>query len=129
MTSVPPPTTRPIVRGYYDAWSRGDIATVHQYFADQVDFTGALRHGKTAAEYLDALATFSKLITGENRLISELYGEHEATLIYEAQTVAGPIRIAEHLRLIDDKITGVLLILDPAPLVAFRASKAEQQNA
>jgi hypothetical protein len=116
-----------IVRGYFDAWSRGDIAASRQYLAGDLAFVGALKRGNSAAEYLDALSGFRKLITTGNNLISELYGDNEATLIYESQTVAGPIRIAEHLRLASGKISSIMLILDPTALLAFRAEQAARQ--
>jgi hypothetical protein len=118
-----PPDICQFVLGYFDAWSEGDIAAVRTYLADDVTFAGPIKRGDTAEEYLDALGGFRKLITDGNNLISALYGINEATLIYVSQTVAGPIRIAEHLRLVNGKISSITLILDPTPLLAFRAAQ------
>ena len=125
MTVATPTQTREIVRAYYDAWSRRDVEAASQYFAENLDFTGALRRGSTAAEYVDVLNTFLKLVTSGNDLISELYGDNEATLIYDSHTVAGTIRIAEHIRVADGTISAVNLILDPTAIVAFRASRGQ----
>ncbi len=122
------PDLRQTIRGYYDAWSRGDLDALPAYFAEQVAFEGVLKRGTTAADYLEALAGFAKLLTGANTLLSELYGEGEAMLFYESQTVAGPIRIVEHLRVTDGTISAVTLILDPTPLLAFRAAQAANQS-
>ena len=118
-----PPDTRQFVLGYFDTWSKGDVGAVRAYLADDVTFVGPIKRGDTAEEYLDALGSFRKLITDGNNLISALYGTDEATLIYVSQTVAGPIRIAEHLRLANGKISSIILILDPTPLLAFRAAQ------
>jgi len=117
--------TRQIVRGYFDAWTSGDLQAAGEYFADDLAFSGSLKQLKGAAEYLATLGDYRKLVTGGNDLISELYGDGEATLIYDSHTVAGTIRIAEHLRVADGKITSILLILDPTALRAFRAAAGQ----
>ncbi|WP_211370224.1 hypothetical protein [Nonomuraea turkmeniaca] len=50
-------------------------------------------------------------------LISELYGDAEATLVYDVHTAtpAGTQRTAEHFRLRGGKISEILLIFDAAP--------------
>ncbi|MER7502807.1 hypothetical protein AB0L05_06190 [Nonomuraea pusilla] len=50
-------------------------------------------------------------------LISGLYGEPEATLVYDVHTAtpAGTQRTAEHFRLTDGRITSIMLIFDSAP--------------
>jgi hypothetical protein len=114
--------TRQIVRDYFDAWTHGDVSASGRYFADDLTVSGTLKHINGAADYLIALSDFRKLVTTGNDLISELYGDAEATLIYDSHTVAGVIRIAEHIRLTDGKISSIILILDPTALRASRAS-------
>lgn len=119
--------TRQIVRAYFDAWTQGNIASVGQYLADDLTFSGSVKSLSGAANYLAALGDFCKLATGGTDLISELYGENEATLIYESHTVAGLMRIVEHIRLTDGKVSSILLIFDPTALRAFKAKAAAGQ--
>jgi hypothetical protein len=113
---------RQIVRGYFDAWTRGDVLAAGQYLADHFTFFGALKSLDSAAEYLATLSDYRKLVTTGNNVISELYGDDEATLIYDSHTLAGTIRIAEHIRLTDGQISSIILILDPTALRAFKAA-------
>jgi len=117
--------TRQIVRAYFDTWTRGDVPAAGQYLADDLAFTGTLRTLNGVAEYLAALNDFRKLISAGIDLISELYGDDEATLIYSAHTVAGAMRIAEHIRLTDGKISSIIVILDPTALRAFKAAAGQ----
>jgi ketosteroid isomerase-like protein len=119
--------TRQIVRAYFDAWTQGDVAAVGQYLADDLSFSGSVKSLNSAADYLVALGNFRKLVTNGTDLISELYGESEATLVYESQTVAGTIRLAEHIRLSGGKISSILLIFDPTALLAFKARASASQ--
>ncbi len=56
-------------------------------------------------------------------MISELYGESEATLVYDVHTAtpAGTQRTAEHFRLGDGKITSIMLIFDATPWQPMKA--------
>ncbi len=125
MTKSNPTGTRAIVRAYYDAWSTGDMAGAGETLADEVvnpaAFNGYTDAPVTRAAYLEVLSTFYKGVTGFD-LISELYGDDEATLVYDVHTAtpAGTIRSAEHFRLRDGRIHTVVLIFDtgrrnPAP--------------
>lgn len=66
--------------------------------------------------YLRNHRGFQKLVK-HVRLISELYGQDEATLIYDQETgtPAGVQRTAEHFRIVNGKIASILLIFDSAP--------------
>lgn len=120
------PTTNHIVRSYFDAWSTGDIAPLHELLATDLVFAGPIKQGQSANVYLEVLSTFQRLITSGIDLQSELYGDDQATLIYTAHTVAGDILIAEHIRLTNAKIATIRLIFDPTPILAFRAAQAVQ---
>ena len=119
--------TRQVVRAYFDAWTQGDVATASQYLADDLTFSGSVRNLNNAADYVVALRDFRKLVTNGNDLVSELYGDTEATLVYESHTVAGTIRMAEHIRLTDGKISSIILIFDPTALLAFKAKALADQ--
>ncbi len=116
--------TRQIVRAYFDAWTRGDIAACGQYFADDLVFEGALSKLNSAADYLVSLGNFRRLLTTGNDLLSELYGDTEAMLLYDSHTVAGTIRIAERILLTGDKISSIILLFDPRALLAFKEAQA-----
>ncbi|MER7582351.1 hypothetical protein [Kitasatospora sp. NPDC097691] len=58
-------------------------------------------------------------------LISELYGETEATLVYDVHTapaVGITQHTAEHFRLRDGRITSITLVFDSAPWQAVMAA-------
>ncbi|NJO81454.1 MAG: nuclear transport factor 2 family protein [Blastochloris sp.] len=117
-----------IVRKYFDAWTNGDIVTARQYLSDDLLFSGTLKSLNNADDYIVALGEYRKLVTHGNAIISELYGDDEAILIYDSHTVAGTIRIAEHIRLTNNKLSAIILILDPTELLAFKASVNQQQK-
>ncbi|MGW5343538.1 hypothetical protein [Streptomyces sp. HUAS TT3] len=65
-------------------------------------------------------------------LISELYGESEATLVYDLHTVPAvgiTQRTAEHFRLRDGRITAIMLIFDSAPGQAIMAAAGPTADA
>ncbi|MCP2165902.1 hypothetical protein [Goodfellowiella coeruleoviolacea] len=68
------------------------------------------------AGHLAGLAGFLRVVTGVD-MISELYGEREATLVYDVHTATpvGTQRTAEHFRLDDTGITSITLIFDGTP--------------
>jgi len=117
--------TRQVVRSFFDAWTRGDLVATREYLADDLVFTGTLKSLQGASEYVAALRDFRQLITTGNDLISDLYSDHEATLMYHSYTLAGMIRMAEHIRLTNGKISSIVLIFDPTALVAFKASMGQ----
>lgn len=60
-------------------------------------------------------------------MISELYGESEATLVYDVhtKTPVGTQRTAEHFQVRDGRIISIMLIFDATlwrPLLAGRAA-------
>lgn len=109
--------TREVVRGYFDAWTGGDVAAAADYLADDLTFRGSIDSFDAAADYLATLERFRQTVTGVE-LISELYSDGEATLIYDVDTAtpAGTIRTAEHLRVDDDRVRSITLIFDASEL-------------
>ncbi|WP_370961997.1 hypothetical protein [Amycolatopsis sp. cg9] len=80
--------TREAVQAYHRARFDGDVTAAAARLADTFSF--------------------------ESPLISELYGESEATLVYDVHTATpvGVQRTAEHFRLRDGKIEAITLIFD-----------------
>ncbi|MGR6915224.1 hypothetical protein ACU635_13345 [[Actinomadura] parvosata] len=109
--------TREIVRGYHDARYRGDLAgAVALVSEESFSFRSPFIASTDPAGHLAGLEGFLRVVT-EIEMISELYGESEATLVYDVHTAtpAGVQRTAEHFRLRDGKIDTIMLIFDAAP--------------
>ena len=116
---------RAVVRAYHNAWTAGDLERAGHTLADEVVNPTPLNYysqaGQPRAAYLEGLARFSAIATG-SVVISELYGENEATLVYDVLTTPiGKIRTAEHFRLTDGRIASILLIFDATAWREFRA--------
>ncbi|MFG1706348.1 nuclear transport factor 2 family protein [Nonomuraea sp. M3C6] len=109
-------STREVVRGYHDARFRGDVAAAAALLAEEFSFRSPFISSADRTGHLAGLEGFLQVVTGVE-LISELYGESEATLVYDVHTAtpAGTQRTAEHFRLQDGKITTIMLIFDAAP--------------
>ncbi|MEV0828123.1 hypothetical protein [Nonomuraea rubra] len=110
-------STREVVRGYHDARYRGDAAAAAALVSEEsFSFRSPFITSTDAAGHLAGLDGFLRVVT-EVEMISELYGESEATLVYDVHTAtpAGVQRTAEHFRLRDGKICTIMLIFDAAP--------------
>ncbi|HEY4028434.1 MAG TPA: hypothetical protein VGO86_18550, partial [Candidatus Dormibacteraeota bacterium] len=79
-------------------------------------FQSPLMRFDDPAAYLASHGDFQQVVTGLD-MISELYGEGEATLVYDLHTAtpAGTQRTAEHFTLAAGKIASILLIFDASP--------------
>ena len=114
--------TRETVRAYHRARFDGDVTAAAAQLAGEFTFSSPLIASTDARGHLDGLAGFVGIVTGVD-LISELYGETEATLVYDVHT-ATPVGVqhtAEHFRLRDGKIEAITLIFDATrwhPLMA-----------
>ncbi len=105
--------TREIVRSYHNAWIAGDVITAVTFLADNFTNLTSINNYYSIPEYEKALCQFAKIVIGLD-IISELYGDTEATLIYDVHlaTPVGTSRIAEHFRLTDGKISSIISIFD-----------------
>ncbi|GLW96810.1 nuclear transport factor 2 family protein [Microtetraspora sp. NBRC 16547] len=114
--------TRQTVRGYHEARFRGDVPAAAAHLAETFAFQSPLMSSADAAGHLSGLPGFLQVVTGVD-MISELYGESEATLVYDVHTAtpAGTQRTAEHFRLDDGRITSIMLIFDATPWQPMKA--------
>jgi hypothetical protein len=66
--------------------------------------------------YIASQESFHPVVAGVD-MISELYGEREATLLYRMRTAtpAGDQRTAEHFTVADGRIASIELIFDASP--------------
>ena len=105
--------TRRIVRAFFDARTSGDFAAAATYLAPDFSFESPLMRIEDPSDYVAAQAGFHPLIR-RLVMISELYGEGEATLLFDLDS-AGLVetqRTAEHFRLAGEKIASILLLFD-----------------
>jgi hypothetical protein len=104
--------TRQTVRAYHDARFLGNVPAAVTHLAEQFTFQSPLM-SSDATGHLAGLGGFLQVVTGVD-LISELYGETEATLVYDVHTATpvGTQRTAEHFRLQNGRITSITLIFD-----------------
>ncbi len=113
--------TRQVVRAYHDAWIGGDMLAASAYLADDFTGGGPFFSYDSPADCLASNSKFLPVVTGLD-MISELYGDAEATLVYDVHTAtpAGTIRTAEYFRLTDGRISSIILIFDPTKWLAMQ---------
>jgi ketosteroid isomerase-like protein len=105
-------TTQDTVQAYHQARFSGDAAAAIACVSPDFTFTSPLMTAD-APGHLAVLDGFLQIVTGVD-MISELYGDHEATLIYDVHTATpvGTQHTAEHFQLKDGQITTISLIFD-----------------
>jgi hypothetical protein len=108
--------TRQLVSAYHAARDAGDAQAAAGYLAPGFSFESPLMRLEDPHLYLANHIAFHEVVTRTD-LISELYGEGEATLLYDlhAPMPGETQRTAEHFRLAGDKIASILLIFDASP--------------
>ncbi|MFF2198205.1 hypothetical protein [Streptomyces sp. NPDC058157] len=118
------PTARNTVRAYHEARFGGDVAAAAAQIGEGFRFRSPFITSESPTGHLDGLDGLLGVVTGVE-LISELYGEAEATLVYDVHTVPAvgiTQRTAEHFRLRDGRITAITLVFDSAPWQAIMAA-------
>ncbi|MGP3961073.1 hypothetical protein ACTWPT_34245 [Nonomuraea sp. 3N208] len=122
MTLTAQDQTRRAVRGYHEARFRGDVSAAAAYVGEPFRFQSPFISSDDRMGHLATLSGFVSIVTGVE-LISELYGEAEATLVYDVHTAtpAGTQRTAEHFRLDGGKIVSIMLVFDASPWQSMRA--------
>lgn len=105
--------TRVTVRAYYDAWVGGDIAAAGMLLAESFTNFTPINNYYTLSDYLESLRKFHQIMKSLD-LISDLYGENEAILLYNihTSTPVGSSLIVEHFRLTNGKISSITSIFD-----------------
>lgn len=118
--------TRDVVRAYHDAYRRGDVQTIGTLLAESFAFRSPIMAFDSQRQHLAALVRFVPFVTGVD-MISELYGDGEATLVYDLHTSLPPKiqRSAEHFRLVDGRISSIIIIFDATPWRPIIAAAAE----
>lgn len=108
--------TRRTVRGYHQARFRGEVSAAAAHLGEPFRFQSPFITSDSPTGHLATLPGFVSIVTGVE-MISELYGEAEATLVYDVHTATpvGTQRTAEHFRLDGDKIVSIMLLFDASP--------------
>lgn len=116
MTMTAQEQTRRTVRGYHEARFRGEVPAAAAHLGEPFRFQSPFITSDDRAGHLATLPGFVSIVTGVE-LISELYGDAEATLVYDVHTATpvGTQRTAEHFRLDGDKIVSIMLVFDASP--------------
>ncbi|MFG3051299.1 nuclear transport factor 2 family protein [Kitasatospora sp. NPDC048239] len=118
------PSSRHPVRTYSEARFRGDVATAAAQIGEGFVFRSPFITSDSPTGHLDGLDGLLGIVT-EVEPVSALYGEAEATLVYNLHTVPAlgiTQRTAEHFRLRDGLITEITLVFDSAPWQAVMAA-------
>ena len=105
--------TRRVIQGYHARRAQNDAPGSAAFLAQDVEFQSPMMQFSGAGELVAALTGFQPLVLAY-RMISELYGEGEGTLIYDLETAtpAGVQRTAEHFCVWNGEITSIVLIFD-----------------
>jgi hypothetical protein len=106
-------STTEVVQAYHSARFRGDVPAAVAQLAGEFTFSSPLMQSASPEGHLGTLDAFLQIVTGVD-MISELYGDDEATLVYDVHTATpvGTQRTAEHFRLTDGRISEIKLIFD-----------------
>jgi hypothetical protein len=124
------PSTREVVRAYHEAWTSGDIAAAGQFLGEDFKTRAPVGSYDSKDAYLAGLSRFRGFVTGLD-LISELYGDGEARLLYDVHTdtPAGTLRTVEYFKLRGDKIASTLLVFDATDWKAMLARQGATVDA
>jgi len=108
-----PHEVRDVVRGYYHAWTSGNLELARFFLADQLDFQGSIDTFTSADDFIEALGEFHPILKGIH-LLKEFYSGGGAMLLYDCLTdsPAGRIRTAEYFGVSDRKIFEIRLVFD-----------------
>ncbi|HEX4212571.1 MAG TPA: nuclear transport factor 2 family protein [Candidatus Dormibacteraeota bacterium] len=108
--------TAEVVSAYLAARTAGDLEAAGGWLAPTFTFQSPLLRFDDPASYLASQRGFQPLVTGLD-LISALYGDGEATVIYDlhTSTPGGTQRTAEHFTVAGGRISSALMIFDASP--------------
>ncbi len=118
MVSVTPSSdVRDIVRGYFHAWTSGEIEVARHFLSDRLDFRGSIDTFESADRFVGALRQFQKMLKSTS-LLKEFYSPGAGMLLYDCvtNTPAGTIRTAEYFGVREGRIFEILLVFDATKL-------------
>ena len=108
--------TKQVVESYHAQRSAGIFSGIEALLAKDFHFESPLMRFENTRDHLEAVIDFHQVVKGYD-MISALFGENEAILVYELRTIT-PVAIqptAEYFHVIDGKIDYIKLIFDASP--------------
>jgi ketosteroid isomerase-like protein len=109
-------STEATVSRYFTAWTGRDTATVRDLLADDFSFAGLGMQIEGREAFLDA-GTFPS--DARTTLVAQACQGSDAFQMYDSTRGEVSVRIVEHLRVEDGKITTSTFVTDSAAFMAF----------
>jgi hypothetical protein len=104
-------SNRELAIQYLDGFSEGDINKIKNVLSDGFEFNGPFYSGKTAADYIKALAS-DPPDRSTYRILSIFERDDEMCIIYKFEKKGVAADIAQLFRFESDKISKSTLIFD-----------------
>jgi hypothetical protein len=104
-----------VVRGYYHAWTSGNLTYARTFLCDALDFEGSIDTFHSANQLIAALQGFHRMLKSV-RLLKEFYSQDGAMLLYDCIMDFGTIRTAEYLGVTEGKISEIRAVFDATEL-------------
>jgi ketosteroid isomerase-like protein len=110
-------TTRDIIHGYTDAWTRGDLNAARGFLADDVDFEGSMETHRTADGFIGGLGHFRRELFADHTVLHDVVQDDKAFLLYDCALKTGAsLRCAEYFEVAAGKIRKIRLVFDTGKL-------------
>lgn len=107
-----------VARGYHEAWTSRDFATVGTLLAPDLVVEVPVNEYPTAASFAAAVEAFGSK-TSDVELLAEFANDGEAMLLYDLEVESlGKMRVAEHFTVENGRIKRIRQIHDTAALRA-----------
>ena len=106
-------TAQPIIEGFYQAWTAGNLSLARTYLADNLHFRGSLETYDSAEAFMAALGRFQSMLK-DAVMVKCFFGEDGGALLYDCYTSTpiGVMRTAEFFTIRNGKITDICLVFD-----------------
>jgi ketosteroid isomerase-like protein len=101
---------------FLEAFAKQDLTTAARYLADDVEFVSPRLHLHGKADMLAAVGEFAQVVTGLDVIAAMADGD-QVLVMYDMHTGPfGTMRAADHLIVVEGRITRDLLVFDTASL-------------
>ncbi len=117
LAMTPVNEVRDIVRGYFGAWTSGNLELARYFLANPLDFQGSIDTFDNADKVLESLRAFHGMLKNVC-FLKEFYAPGAAMLLYDCltDTPAGTIRTAEYSCVCGWQIAEIRLVFDASKL-------------